>query len=121
MYDSTGREYNMIIKKIIENNTLTVIPGGRLDSSTSESFADFLRENFTEEMDTLVIDMSDVDFISSNGLRIIIMQYKNLNGRKMKLIEANKSVMEVFRLSKLVSVFDISEKKADADDPSSEI
>lgn len=88
----------------VNNKELTVVPGGRLDSTVSGEFEKVLEENLTEDVEKLVIDLKEVDFISSKGLRAVVAAYKKLNGREMEVIGANASVREVFQLSGLMKV-----------------
>ena len=97
----------MIISKKNDGDVLTVIPEGRLDSTTSGEFAEFLDANFTQEIKKLVVDFGKVDFISSKGLRVIVSTYKNLGERTMEITSANAAVMEVFRLSGLLKVIEV--------------
>ena len=97
----------MELKHMLEDGTLTVTPAGRLDSATSDSFSEYILSLFTEDIKTLIIDFSEIDFISSKGLRVLVALYKQLNGRKMVLTGANSSVMEIFRISGFLKVFDI--------------
>lgn len=89
------------------DDELTLAPLGRLDSLTSGEFAEALEKHFTEDVMTLVIDFSGVDFISSKGLRVLVSAYKNLGERKMEITEANASVMEVLQLSGLLKVITV--------------
>lgn len=98
----------MEIKTERKENELTVMPVGRLDSATSGDFAAVLDSSFTGDVEKLVIDFSEVDFISSKGLRVIVSLYKRLGNRQMEIIGANPSVLEVFRLSGLLKVISIN-------------
>ena len=95
----------MIISKTFKDGILTVIPDGRLDSATGDEFSEFINENLTAEVNEVVFDFSAVDFISSKGLRILVSTYKNLNGRKMEIVNCNTSVKEVFRISGFLKTF----------------
>lgn len=97
----------MLINQTKENGILTIAPVGRLDSATSDEFAEFVNGLFTEDTPKLVVDFADVDFISSKGLRVMVSIYKQLNGREMEIINANTSVVEVFRISGLLKVFNV--------------
>ena len=97
----------MELKHMLQDGALTVAPAGRLDSATSDSFSEYILSLFTEDIKTLIIDFSEIDFISSKGLRVLVALYKQLNGRKMVLTGANSSVMEIFRISGFLKVFDI--------------
>lgn len=97
----------MEINTTRNNNELIIAPVGRLDSATSGDFESALNENFTDETETLIIDFSSVDFISSKGLRVLVSTYKNLGTRKMEITGANASVMEILQLSGLLKVITV--------------
>ena len=88
-----------------EEKHLTIIPHGRLDSVSSDSFKACIDENFQAADELLTLDFSDVAFISSKGLRVMVSIYKNLTGRSMEILDANESVRDVFRLSGLLKSF----------------
>ena len=90
-----------------DGNTLVLIPAGRIDSATGEAFYEAAAQSFTEEFDTLRIDFSGVDFISSKGLRVLLTLYKQLGGRKIEITGANISVREVFRVTGLDKEFNV--------------
>lgn len=97
----------MVINVSKKQNEIVIAPVGRLDSSTSDEFSEFLNKNFTEDIEKLVLDFKEIDFISSKGLRVIVSTYKALNGRKLEIVGTNSSVMEIFRLSGLLKVLDV--------------
>ena len=97
----------MTINQIKDGSNLTIIPVGRLDSTTSDEFSDFINCSFTDEIEKLILDFTDVDFISSKGLRVLVTLHKSLNGRKLEIVCANSSVSEIFRLYGLSSIFDL--------------
>lgn len=97
----------MTINTSRNGNELTVSPEGRLDSTTSGELQETLEAYFTEEVGKLILNFEGVDYISSKGLRILVSVYKSLNGREMEIVNANDSVLEVFRLSGLDKTFSI--------------
>ena len=97
----------MDINVIKNEKELTIGPVGHVDSITSEEFAACVQENFTQDIEKLTLDFSQVDFISSKGLRVIISIYKSLDGRQLELVGTNASVKEVFRVSGLLKVLDV--------------
>ena len=97
----------MTLKQKKNGDILTIIPEGRLDSSTSGEFAEYIEAGFTGDIKKLVLDFSGVDFISSKGLRVIVSVYKGLDGRAMEINGANNAVMEIFRLSGLLKVIEV--------------
>lgn len=97
----------MTINHSRTENVLTVVPEGRLDSSTGDEFGRFLDKHFTEDVEKLVFDFSGVDYISSKGLRVLVSVYKDLKGRNMEINNANTSVREILRISGLTKVFNV--------------
>lgn len=97
----------MEILKNRENGVLTLTPCDRLDSNTSGELQECIDANFKEDDQKLVLDFSNVDFISSKGLRVVVAVYKNLGSRTMEITGTNAAVREVFRVSGLLSFFDL--------------
>jgi anti-sigma B factor antagonist len=73
---------------------------GRLDSVTSEE-AGKVFDELTERFDSLILNMKDLDYISSAGLRLIKRAYMAMRrkGGSLKLKNVNKMVMEVFEVT----------------------
>ena len=82
-----------------ESEKLTLAPEGRLDTMSApvlEKEVGELLSGVTE----LVLDMANVEYVSSAGLRVILkIQKVMFNQGKMKLINVNESVMEVFEIT----------------------
>lgn len=97
----------MTISKTRNENELFLTITGRIDSTTSDAFMEYLKQHFTQDVQKLTLDFEDVDFISSKGLRVLVSVYKTLDGRQIEIINANSAVREVFRLSSLLNIFNI--------------
>ena len=95
----------MVINITKNSNCVTIAPVGRLDSTSAGEFESFLQQNFTSDIEKLILDFINVDFISSKGLRVLVSIYKKLNGRSIEIVNLNASVREVFRLSGLLRIF----------------
>ena len=90
---------NVEVKK--NGKELTLVPDSRIDAASSELLLLSIREYFTDDFDCLVLDFIKVDFISSNGLRVIVACSKNLGERKIMIINANQAVRDVFNITGL--------------------
>lgn len=97
----------MIINQKKDGRTLTIMPVGQLDSTTSDDFQSVIEREFTEDFDLLVIDFTQVDYISSKGLRVLLSACKHLGGRKMELTGLNTAVREVLRMTGFSEIFAI--------------
>lgn len=97
----------MTIDKKIENEVLTMKVIGRVDSSNSEQLEVAVNESICG-IKEFIWDMEGLEFISSAGLRVIINAQKTMNSQgKMKFINVNRLIMEVFDITGLVDIFTI--------------
>jgi anti-sigma B factor antagonist len=91
----------MTINKTKNGDTTTLALSGRLDSITSDQLSDELGQVFMAGATNLVLDFHSLDYISSAGLRVIIMMQKKVSalGTKMELTGMNETVREVFDIT----------------------
>ena len=84
-----------IIKKL-ENATLTIALEGRMDITTAPDLEQVVK-NSLDGVTELVIDLEKLTYISSAGLRVLLLAQKKMNKQgSMKVIHVNEAVMEVF-------------------------
>lgn len=89
----------MNISKKIENNVMTVSVAGRLDTTTAPQFEAELKDSFTDVTD-LIMDFSNLEYISSAGLRVILSAQKIMNKQGRMIIKnVNEDIMEVFEVT----------------------
>lgn len=87
----------MIISKTTENGT-TILVDGRLDTATAPDFHQIL-STIPESTGVLTVDLSNTNYISSAGLRELLIARKRFPGDRMKVISVSDAVMEVFRIT----------------------
>ena len=86
-----------IEKKFFDGNTIVLF--GRLDTVTAPQLEAEL-EKILSDSDALVLDMANLEYISSAGLRVILKAQKAMNTKgTMKLIHVGESIMEVFDIT----------------------
>ena len=86
-----------IEKKFSDLNTIVL--SGRLDTVTAPQLEAEL-EKILSDSDALVLDMANLEYISSAGLRVILKAQKAMNTKgTMKLIHVGESIMEVFDIT----------------------
>jgi len=90
---------------------------GRIDSATAPELAAVLKELTDKGKYDLVLDMSDVDFISSAGLRVLIDTQKTcqrMNRGRLVLADVAEPIYEAFDLAGFVALFDFYEGQLEA-------
>ena len=97
----------MTITHTLENGALNVHIIGRIDVSTSGELDEFLAAHITPELKLVSLDLAQVDYISSNGLRVLVKLCKNLKDTRFEIQNPNAMVSEVLRLTGLDTFFDI--------------
>ncbi len=94
----------------LSDNVLVVTLDGRLDTNTSPKLEKFLAEKLeTGQVKGLVIDFKPTEYISSAGLRILLMATKKMksSGGKLILCALSDHVQEVFDIAGFTPVFNI--------------
>ena len=82
-----------------ETESLTMKLGGRLDTTTAPELEKAFEENMEVSKD-LILDMKELEYISSAGLRVLLTAQKKMNqSGKMKLTGVSDEVMEVFEIT----------------------
>ncbi|MBQ1491783.1 MAG: STAS domain-containing protein [Blautia sp.] len=97
---------------IFEKNgaVLNVKPEGRLDTATSPA----LEEEVRAQMDgvrEIIMDFSDVEYISSGGLRVLLALEQTLESQDggLRLIHVNDNILEIFELVGFMEVISVNE------------
>ena len=89
--------------------TLILRPTGRLDSISSQDLQSELSRRISEGDTSIVLDFKDLEYISSAGLRVLLLAGKELKARdgQLALCTLNNSVREVFEISGFISLFPV--------------
>ena len=91
------------IKK--ENGILSVALEGRLDTVTAPELEGAIVAN-SDGVSSLTIDCSDLAYVSSAGLRVLLSAHKKMKG-KMKLVNVCEVVMEVLEMTGFADIWEI--------------
>lgn len=86
-------------------------PVGRLDSASSGDLEAMLVEQLDAGCTGVVLDLSELDYVSSAGLRVILMAGKRLRvaGGRLVLARMRESVRDLFEMSGFLSLFPLAE------------
>ena len=97
----------MTIQKTIEGSAMTLGIEGRLETTTAPSLEEVIR-NELEGITEITFDFSQLEYISSAGLRVILAAQKIMNNQgSMRVTGANDIVMEVFELTGFADIITI--------------
>jgi len=101
----------MRLEKRNIDDILVLQPIGRLDSTSSSEVERILVENLDAGTKRLLFDFSSLDYISSAGLRVVLLAGKRLRPvqGKMVLVGMRDVVREVFEMSGFLSLFAVAE------------
>lgn len=90
----------MEIKKELDGKKLTVALSGRLDTTTAPVLEKDLKESLNG-IEELTLDFTNLDYISSAGLRVLLSAQKAINAAKgtMVVTGANDIVKEIFEVT----------------------
>jgi serine/threonine-protein kinase RsbW len=89
---------------------------GRLDAVQTGAALVEVREAIGEGARKVLLDMASVTFLSSSGLRALLLVRKELlaHGGELRLCELRPQVQEVFTLTGFIQVFTIHSTRAEA-------
>ena len=97
----------MTIEKKINNDAATLIVSGRLDTQTAPELENEL-DSVLSGLKELTFDMTNLEYVSSAGLRVILKAQKAMNAQgSMKLTGVNDSIMEVFDITGFLDILTI--------------
>ena len=97
----------MTIEKKINGEAVTLIVSGRLDTQTAPELEKEL-DNILSGLKELTFDMTNLEYVSSAGLRVILKAQKAMNTQgSMKLTGVNDSIMEVFDITGFLDILTI--------------
>ncbi len=95
------------IIKSLEGDAMTITLEGRLDSLTSANLEKEVKD-LPESVKELTMDLEKLEYISSAGLRVLLLLQKTMAKRGgMKLIHVSEMVMEIFEVTAFTDILTI--------------
>ncbi|MBR4519903.1 MAG: STAS domain-containing protein [Paludibacteraceae bacterium] len=82
---------------------------GRLDTAASVTTAEDIKPLLEASEQQIILDCSELEYISSSGLRIFLSIRKQAaaNGSKVIVKDINADIRQVFMMTGFISLFDI--------------
>lgn len=103
--------------KHTEPGVVTILPVGSIDSNTYEQLDQKINDILAEPLDTLILDLADVTFITSSGVGTIVKARETLTkkDRDFATINAQPQVWKVFEIMSLLPTLNVFESKDELD------
>ncbi|MCY4550237.1 MAG: STAS domain-containing protein [Defluviicoccus sp.] len=97
-------------------NVVCVDVKGRIDGSTAVAFEEAVRNAFEESDRAMIMDFRELAYISSAGLRVILLTAKSLQSQDAKLVlcSLSEQIREVFKISGFDKLLPIHEDREEA-------
>lgn len=97
----------MVINKTKNGDELTVALEGRLDTTTAPELDDMLKEELGD-VKNLVFDFAGLEYISSAGLRVLLISQKTMNKQGSMVIKnVNEEINEIFEVTGFTDILTI--------------
>lgn len=106
----------MQMTETVQNGVWIVSLSGRLDSTSSPNFEKQLLAGFDQSHSKLIIDCAELDYISSAGLRVILMAAKRMktSGGQLALCGFKDTIREVFEISGFLNILTVCANREEA-------
>ena len=99
----------MTIETNKDGSKLTVGIGGRLDTTTAPELEQALK-GALDDITELVLDLKDLEYVSSAGLRVMLAAQKTMNKQgTMTIVNVGHDIMEIFEVTGFVDILTIEE------------
>jgi anti-anti-sigma factor len=89
---------------------------GRLDAATYEAAQPVILEALGKGPAGLILNMGDLDFMSSAGLRTMLIVWKQATaeGKRIAMVDVQPQIYKIFKISALDKVFRFFDNEGDA-------
>ena len=99
----------MKIVKALNNDELTLAISGELNTTTYQELEDVVK-NSLNGIKKLVFDFKELEYISSAGLRVLLVSKKLMDQQgKLVVKNANSSVKEIFDITGFTNILDFED------------
>jgi stage II sporulation protein AA (anti-sigma F factor antagonist) len=100
-------EIIMQVRNRIYNGTLYIVLSGELDEHSAQSVRISLDELFDEsKFNQVIIDLSELDFMDSTGIGVLLGRYKKLKAKNTPIFICNPSshAEKIFKMTGLYEI-----------------
>ena len=93
----------------VDSEVLVIKADGGLNARTAEGFVEDLEKLVDAGLRKIIVDCSELDYISSFGLGVLVRLHSRLarHGGNVKIASVKGMIVELMRLTKLNKLFEI--------------
>lgn len=97
-------------------SAIVLSPSGRVDETSADAFKEYLVNAVGTELETAIIDLSGIEYMSSRGLRGLTLAQRaaNESGTTIVLACPNDTMREILAISRYDMVFRVADTIEDA-------
>ena len=98
------------------DGTLIVMASGRVDGSNAQEFHNSLESVLTADDSGVVLDFSELAYISSAGLRVVLLVAKTVQRQRARLVVCSlpQPIRELFEISGFDKIIPVHESRTKA-------
>jgi anti-sigma B factor antagonist len=97
----------MNVTQTLENGILTVLLDGKMDTGTTPQVAEEIEADI-DNADKIVLDMKELKYISSAGLRLLLSLHKKMSAKGGMVVKnVNETNMEIFDFTGFADILNI--------------
>jgi len=107
----------MVNIEVVKSDHVTVLKAaGRVDSTTAFQLGEALTSELNAGQYQLVVDLADVDYMSSAGLRELVNAYRDAKKAEgdLRLVRPSHRVQQILEMAGLDTIFQIFGRVEDA-------
>lgn len=95
---------------------MVITPAGDVDMHSSPALREAILGQTGQKAAALIVDFSSVSYIDSSGIATLVEGLKIMNtyGGRLQLTGMTEDILEIFRFSKLDTIFEICGDMSDA-------
>ena len=99
----------MTVNKTTDGASAVYKVAGRLETITAPELDSVIKEDI-DGVSAITFDFSELEYISSAGLRVLLSAQKKIApvGGKIKILNPNDIVLEIFEVTGFADIFDIA-------------
>ena len=100
----------------LDDATHLIAVRGEVHVSTAPEFSERLNDAIATGKTGVVIDMTEVEFIDSTGLSVLLNALRRVTRQqgRLALVVSNPTVLRLFEITRLDSTFDIASSRDEA-------